>query len=387
MRMENKVVIFVLGVLLGVVLSQYSSSRCGDGMCWCSESTKIISCVDSSLGRIPSFGSHIRKWVKRLNLRFNFIIDLSRLLHSEFPKLQIVDVRNNPPYLCNEIHHVLVAKGLIIESDCPGETTMVIRTVRTSPVSSTTPRGLPPKPTETPTTRSPITPRASTKGHIDWTIQMEETTAENEDFEGTTEVMKKLDVTGKITCDMSFQVSIAAVASSIVTSILSFFVHYFCKRCRRSTDNVNISNKFSQPRPRGSTPRIQLFQDLSQPSSSSSPIYTGKQNFVNNDNYEIDSATDSDREGHYEAPINIAKRTPSAPPSPPSCPPPPPPPQPKASSVGGASAKVKGRGKGRGISTVSSPVNDPPANNTRSRQLKTGRPNAIYKNTVYTSHM
>ena len=396
--------LFFIGISVGVVLTQLINTRCGDGnVCFCSEQTEIISCVDSNLYRVPSFSGYVKKWVKRLNLRFNHIMDLSRLLQSDFPKLQYVDIRDNPPYLCNEIHHLLVASGLIIESHCVDETTMIIRRTTKKLTSPSNP-----------STSTTMKQRTKSTTNFPVTVGEEAITTEE-----TTNI--DIDISGKVQCDMTVTVSVTAICSTIITSICGLLVTLLCRKLRKGENICLPNNKFDQPRPKNSKPRITLFHDLSdRPSTSKGPIYTGPKknvvmNSINNESYTIESATDSEEENGYEAPIpprqaskasvrpaestyetvkstsvsipmktlpiKSTKKSPTAS----TLPPPPPPRRPSnpspSAEVRPATNRGKGRGKGRGVTSISGKVNltGPPSSNTRSKQLS--------KNTHYSTHM
>ena len=354
-------------VLIGLVSSQMSS-KCGDGnACFCSQSTNIITCVDSDLVKVPSFSNYVRQWVKRLNLRFNYIVDLGKVLNQEFPKLEIIDVRNNDAYICGDIHELILKKGIIVESNCNEKTETV--EVVTPPIST-----LPEKEPE------------------------EELTTESTTINVTTTI----DVTGKIGCECNFKfaISLSAVISTIITSIIGFLARLIYKKFRHRFNLPNIDTNFDAERPPNSRPRIQLFTDLSQHPSTSTgrrSIYIGPPRpdlTIQNPSYKIDT---SDEDSTYEVPIpQKPRRKSSASSIPPTSPPPPPPSSsikhktnisrpgnspptaPLPDRPGSVStSSPRGRARGRGKCSVSKNVDDSPAKNTRSQS----------KQTIYTSHM
>ena len=401
----NRFVVLLIGISINI--------KCSDGKCWCSESTKIASCIDSGLSRVPSFSNYVRRWVKVLNLRFNSLIDLSRLLSSEYPKLTYVDVRDNPNYLCNDVHRLLVGKGLIIESHCPDETTVSMPRI-TRMLTSTTESPSPPKTDE----------RRETTAAIDY-----EMTTESEEEDGT--IQGRLNVTGKLQCEcecyVSLTVSITAMVTTVILSVAGFAFKILWKKYCKSR---NIDSRFGKPAPKSYKPRVRLFDDISRSKPSvSKPIYTGPLRPC--DIFSVETSTDEEannEEAGYEVPIPTRRAPPlpparvssassaksslnSARPSTSQNPPrpstststsqvviekpqsstsaksepstsapkvtPPPPPKtspPKRQNSGSGSqkrGKGRGRGRGRGIYTVSAIVHQgPPASNTRSSQNK-----------------
>ena len=416
----NKLVVLLIGVFLGHALSQMRNNRCGDGnKCFCSESTKIISCVDSRLVKVPAFSSYVKTWVKRLNLRFNSLLDLSSLLQNAYPRLEFVDVRDNPKYLCNDIHYLLLAKGLIIESHCDSqETTIIItRPTKTTRYTSKSPPTTPP-----PTDSECVCESSSTQQTF---IDCDEMTTEKE----KTNIIGDLNVKGNFQCEcnISMTVSITAITTTLLTSIAGFIGRYLWKKFKRSRRQANMNNRFDQPGPSNYKPRIELFKDMS---SVSNPIYSGP--LRPSDLYSVDSSEEED--GQFEEPAYEIPMPRTRPPHIPSAPaasrettptvrstqpttsttPPPPPPNttqtlkksttipPKRSStmpppvpanpprpgrsMSAPSVGLRGRGRGRGraiskITTVSGVVDEgPPARNTRSNTKNS-------KNTTFTTHM
>ena len=372
----SKFVMLVLGIMIGVG-SQLRNSRCGDGnKCWCSESTKIVSCVDSNLMKMPSFSTYIKSWVRRLNLRFNSIVDLAELLRSDFPRLDYVDVRNNAEYQCGDIHNILVGKGLIIDSDCSGEevTFLLSRTKKTSSIS--------PKTSTTPKTPPPTSPLTTVL----------------KSNELTTEQKMDVNVTGdfKCYCDISLTVSITAIASTLITTLVGFLINYL-RQHYNMKKSAKISRRFNAPRPSNYKPRINLFDDLS---SIRNPVYTGSLRPK-----DIFPPTTSDEEepseGIYEIPLPSRRAPPVVPSAPtpstssatvytqrPSTAPPAPPvSSPKPTSTRPYSAPVttnqrgRPRGRGRGITSINVShihTEGPPARNTRS---------STKNKSTFTSHM
>ena len=405
--MANQSLVLLLGLALGFSLAQIRNEKCGDGrICICSETTRIISCVDSNLFNLPSFSTRIRSWVKRINLRFNFIVDLSRLLHQDFPKLEYVDVRNNEHYACNEIHHMLVSKGLVIDSHCPEEETTIIIRTTPLPIRSKSTQKPTPRPTTKATTRGiQMTTFDAGQGSGESTELYEEDTTDQTTSQTNIDVSGNIDVTGRVQCDMSFTVSITAISSSFVTSIIGVVIHYLCKRLRNKSENFNRQRRqrsFDEPRPSVSNP-VHLFDDLSQRRG---PIYTGTltpQSFANA-NYSMNSDSE---EQVYEIPIPPGAPEQPVRPSAPLAPPPPPPsnrgkaplsgrvqptkssakkqPPPRPSSAPGSLSSARGKGRGRGVRSIPKTVpsvsitidDKPPARNTRSQT----------KNTTFTTHM
>ena len=414
-----KFLLFLFGIVLGVVFSQLST-KCGDGnVCFCSQSSKTVTCVDVNIMRVPTFSTYVRQWVKRLNLRFNGITDLGRILNEDFPRLELIDVRNNDNYLCGDIHRLILTRGIIIESHCPSEEQLTIPAFH-----STT--------SMTPTTRSTTTP---TPTPVDTTEGNEESNPEVTTGVTTTErsgkkitsfnVTATFDLGGKIGCEcecnISFAVSISALVSSTFTTILGICIHYLCKRLRQKYNlpQLNVTARFDQERPRNVRPAVTLFDDISQrPSTSGTakkkPIYTGPPRpdiSVINPNYSIESSSDEDDgSGHYEVPIYQQNTIPKQPRNVllhPTVPPPPPPPpsrglltlprrsnsdipQPgsqqrpvipnrpgSAPSTSSTRGRARGRGKAAKKPSDTTYVNvDPPARNTRSQ-----------RNLMVTNHM
>ena len=400
--MERRFFSFILGLFVGIIYAQITG-KCGDNACLCSQSSQIISCVDAGLTKVPAFSNFVRQWVRRINLRFNSIVDLARLLNQNFPKLEVVDIRNNDNYICGDIHNLIKEKGIIIESDCKAVT--IPSSKATSPETSVS------EPSNMPSTQVIYTTQGPGKGKI---------TEVN--------VTAKIDVSSKVGCECKcncqLAISFSAMVSSAVTSILAIIGHFIFKKIRsRFFDIPQVCRCFNAPRPASSRPRIELFTDLSQqrPSTSSrqQPIYKGPPRpdlYVNNESYQIessDSDNDNDSSHTYEVPLpSQGAPVPARMKTPPSQPPPPPPPpmcrknsgkgksststappqRPSytpvrpASAPGSVSSTVSSRGRGRGrgrlptkevIGTVSASVSDPPAKNTRSSR----------KQTVFTSHM
>ena len=360
--MESKCVILLLGIAIGFAIAQLRNEKCGDGrICWCSQSTQIISCVDSRLMNVPSFSSRIRNWVRRLNLRFNHIIDLNALLRQDFPKLIYVDVRDNQEYLCNEVHDMLIARGTIIESHCSHETTMIIHSIH-------------PKSTTLKLTSKPM--------------QFTTPKPENDLKQDEKKESIGVDVSGRVECDMTFALSFTAVGTSIATSIIGFIVNHLCKKYRKKTIKINkkLTARFNEPRPSVSRP-LELFKDLS---DQKNKIYKGPlspESFINS-SYSSNPDIEAE-EQIYEIPIPT-RSAPSAPPPPPLQLPThvaPTPQNVEATSSRGkaplsgkarpikSSAASKGRGRGKeaiGLGSISVIIDDkPPAKNTRSQTRNT----------------
>ena len=232
------------------------SSRCGEGnACLCSPNVKIVSCVSARLTSVPSLSHSVRQWVSRMNLRFNNIHDLAKLLDDDFPKLQMIDVRDNSLYICGDIHELLLSKGLIIQADCNSKLA---------------------------TTTSSSTVIATTTACVNTTIKGR--------------LQTNVNITGKVDCKCDIAISISAVISSTISVLGTFLMKRIMKKLWkkiqdwRNSRNI-VDRRFDTGR---RLPGRQLFNDTSMPSTS---MYGGRQHI-----YEAPVTSDSD-DDQYLRPI------------------------------------------------------------------------------------
>ena len=114
-------VIWVLILLWIIFQPSEAYYRCQQ--CYCQSSTGTISCVGLSLRAIPTFSSRTRLMARFINLRNNFLTEISIEEMRNFPNLNYMDISQNQ-INCKIIQDL--RQIITIKSDCDEQTTIVI---------------------------------------------------------------------------------------------------------------------------------------------------------------------------------------------------------------------------------------------------------------------
>ena len=130
---RGKVLVFVMAANMFVFLAFFAFLIGSSATLKCTErpSIELLDCSGLHLSSLPHFWQP-RAWVKFLDLKRNVIVDLNfSSLAARFPRLEEVDVRENP-FDCGLLSSLLPTELIEVRSDCEPRRTALPPTTTTN---------------------------------------------------------------------------------------------------------------------------------------------------------------------------------------------------------------------------------------------------------------